>query len=98
MLDYYASSPTRYAQTFATIVATAISRPGFVICISSKLKEIVIGIFIFLSRESDEALYSSLRSCRLSVYHTKMGKSREVPFPTAQQVDLPAFSTLSFKC
>ena len=34
---------------------------------------------------------SSLRSCRPSVYHTKMGESRQVPFPTAQ-VNLPACS------
>ena len=34
-------------------------------------------IFILLSRESDQcAIASSLRSCRPSVYHTKMGESR----------------------
>ena len=43
-------------------------------------------IFILLSRESDQcAIISSLiRSYRLSVYHTKIGQSRLVPFPTAQ--------------
>ena len=35
---------------------------------------------------------SSLRSCQPSVYMTKMGKSRKVSFPTAQQVNLPACS------
>ena len=40
---------------------------------------------------------SSLRSCRPSVYHSKM-ESRSVLFPTAQQVNLPAFSILSLKC
>ena len=35
---------------------------------------------------------SSLRSCRPSVYHTKMGEFRYVPFPTAQQVSLSACS------
>ena len=35
---------------------------------------------------------SSLRSCQPFVYHTKMGESRQVPFPTAQQVNLPACS------
>ena len=32
------------------------------------------------------------RSSQPSVYHTKMGESRQVPFPTAQQVNLPACS------
>ena len=41
---------------------------------------------------------SSFRSCRPSVYHTKMGESGSVPFPTAQQVNLPVFSTLSLIC
>ena len=33
---------------------------------------------------------SSLRSCRPSVYRTKMGESRQVSFPKAQQANLPA--------
>ena len=57
---------------------------------------IIIGIFILLSREkATKRCMSSLRSCRSSVYHTKMGEFRYVPFPKAQQVNLPAFSTLS---
>ena len=35
---------------------------------------------------------SSLRSFQSSVYHTKIGKSREVSFPKAQLVNLPACS------
>ena len=59
---------------------------------------IIIGIFILLSREkATKRCMSSLRSCQPSVYHTKMGESRQVPFPTAQ-VNLPAFFTLSLKC
>ena len=55
---------------------------------------IIIGcIFILLSRESDQsARTSSHRSCRPPVYHIKMGDSRQAPFPTAQQVNLPACS------
>ena len=49
--------------------------------------------FILLSRESDlSAITSSLRSYRPSVYHTRVGESRQVPFPTAQQANLPACS------
>ena len=36
---------------------------------------------------------SSLRSYRQSVYHTKVGESRLVLFPKAQQVNLPACSS-----
>ena len=35
---------------------------------------------------------SSLRSFRPSVYHTKMRESRQVLFPTTQQMNLPACS------
>ena len=45
---------------------------------------------LLLPRESDlSAMTSSLRSFGPSVYHTKMGESRKVPFPAAQQVNLP---------
>ena len=48
-------------------------------------------MFILQSRESDQsAITSSLSSCQPPVYHTKMGKFHYVPFPTAQQVNLPA--------
>ena len=36
---------------------------------------------------------SSLRSCQQSVYHNKMGKFRQVPFPMTQQVNLLACSS-----
>ena len=50
-------------------------------CIRSAPEEVGIvkfsTIFILLTRESDKsAVTSSLRSCQLSVYHTKMEKSR----------------------
>ena len=52
----------------------------------------ISGIFILLSRESDQsAITNSLESCRIPVYHTKTGESRQVLFPTAQ-VNLPACS------
>ena len=35
---------------------------------------------------------SSFKSCQPSVYHTKVGEFRQVPIPTAQQVNLPACS------
>ena len=51
--------------------------------------------FIFPSRESDQCA----RRARVgvvghlcSVYHSMMGESRLVPFPMAQQVNLPACS------
>ena len=48
---------------------------------------------ILLPRESDQcAVTSSLRSCRSSVYHTKMEEFRFVPFPTAQKINFPACS------
>ena len=41
-------------------------------------------IFILLSRQGDhDAVTSSLNSCQPSVYHTNMGESHYVPFPTA---------------
>ena len=49
--------------------------------------------FILLSRESDQnAMTSSLMSCRPPVYRTKTGESRSVSFPPAQQVNLPTCS------
>ena len=42
---------------------------------------------------------SSLRTCQPPVYHSKMGESRFVPFPTAQQVNCRLVHfTLSFPC
>ena len=50
-------------------------------------------IFFLLSRESNHnAITSSLRSCLPSVYPNRMGESRQVPFPTAPQVNLLACS------
>ena len=52
-----------------------------------------VRMFIFLSRESDpSAITSLLRNCRPPVYHIKMGESRQVPFLTTQQINLPACS------
>ena len=46
-----------------------------------------------LSRQSDQcAIQARSGSCQPSVYYTKMGESRYVPFPTAQQVNLPTSS------
>ena len=51
-------------------------------------------VFILLPRENDQsAITSSLTSYWLTVYHSKMGKSREAPFQTAQQEHLPACSS-----
>ena len=41
------------------------------------------------------AVTSSPGSCRLFVYHTKMRKSRQVPFSSAQQANLPVCSPLA---
>ena len=51
---------------------------------------------ILLSRESDQcAIANSRKSCQPSdfVYDMKMGESRQVLFPTAQQVNLPVCSS-----
>ena len=43
-------------------------------------------LFSVLSLESDQsAATSSLSSCRSLVFHFKMGKSRQVSFPTSQK-------------
>ena len=42
-------------------------------------------VFTLLLWESDQSnITSSLRSCRPSVYHTKIGEPRQVPFPMIQ--------------
>ena len=51
----------------------------------------VSSMFILLFRRSDQnAKTSSLESYRPHVYHLKKLEYRQVPFPTAQQVNLPA--------
>ena len=80
-----------------------LSGSGFVLCIAlpslsrdrrikmeENIRYYLICIFIRLSQES--VVTSSLRSCWPSVHHTKMGKLRQVHFPTAQQVNLPTCS------
>ena len=52
----------------------------------------LIYIYPPIMRKQFSVITSSLTSSRSSVYHTKMGESRLVPFPTAQQVSLPACS------
>ena len=50
-------------------------------------------IFVLISRESNEsAATNRLKSCRPPVYHFKMGESHQVPFPMAEQVNLPVCS------
>ena len=46
--------------------------------------------------EKAATLASSLTSCRSSIYHFKMEEYRYVPFPTAQQINLPACSHRPF--
>ena len=53
---------------------------------------ILLHIYPPTTRKQSMHYTSLLRSCRPSVYHNKTGESRKVPFPTAQQVNLPACS------
>ena len=58
-----------------------------------KRKFAVDCIFILLLPESNQrAIASSLKSCRPSVYYIMIGESCSAPFPTVQQVNLPACS------
>ena len=60
----------------------------FLYCIYIKLH-----IYSPITRKRSMRCASLLRSCRPSVYHAKMGESRQVPFPTAQHVNLPTCSS-----
>ena len=42
------------------------------------------------TRKRSKRFTSLFRSCQPSVYHTKMGEFRKVPFPAAPQANLPA--------
>ena len=50
-------------------------------------------LFILLIRESDGGfLTNTFRSCQPPVYHLQIKEPCNVPFSTAQQVSLPAYS------
>ena len=53
---------------------------------------LVAYLFSYHEKAIKAQLTSSLRSCRPSDFPTKMGESSKMPFPTAQQVNLPACS------
>ena len=56
------------------------------------IKNRFLHIYPTLTRKRSMRCTSSIRSCQPSVYHTKMGESRWVFFPTAQRVNLPGCS------
>ena len=55
---------------------------------------IIIGIFILLSRESDQCAIRARSGVAGHLSTTLRWRNSVKPFPTAQQVNLPAFSTL----
>ena len=61
-------------------------------CLIAYISICCIIIYSPISRKRSMSYTSSLESCQLSVFHSKMGESWLVPFPTAQQVNLPASS------